>query len=171
MIIGLYNFLHRNILGRIGRTFRRSVGNPNNFFLVLATLGFLYITERITIGTTIWLAIPTAILYTGVLISPYVYLTNMIILSVQKKFFKKHIYIYSNGHRRIDFRKGKYYWLNKAVGIMVADKIYLDDEYNDFILWGMGNRIVYINNLRDFIEDELTKRDSPETIKRRILLK
>ncbi|KKL50135.1 hypothetical protein LCGC14_2308580, partial [marine sediment metagenome] len=51
-------------------------------------------------------------------------------------------------------------------------KIILDDYLSDdFVLWGLKDRINYFESFSSFLKEEVRNGDSPKTIKRRILLK
>ena len=181
MILGLYELLNRRI-----HLFGTRMRGFTLFIIVFITLLVLGSSEIFPTYVSInrfWVTtlISTTIISTGVLNPPYVYLVNMLNLKIKAKIFKKSIFVYVLRYGKIMLRKKKYldtFYYKKAEGMLVEGKIYLREPeqisypHNDEpILWGMKNKIVYVPDFIDFIETEIKNRDSPETIKRRILLK
>lgn len=170
MIIWLYEILNQVVIRRIFGFRRITITH-------LIFLGMAYLTLRgqINMSDIVVIIVPVVALSTGVFIPPYSYLINIFKLKVNTKIFKKSIYIYSSKHGNITLRKKKGTWrtIFKPIGIIVQDRIYLEKPETFFdkppILWGMKEKIVYLNKFEEF-EEEIKEDDDLETIKRKIIL-
>lgn len=163
MILWLHDLLKRysNLLG-----FR-----IQNVILFIAFAFAIYIFKIITITTPLYFfLIPLTIIWTGILNSPYCYLKNIIQLKITSKILKKERYITCLDY--INHGDFSLSWNNDgAIGMVVGDLIYLDEEYDFFILWGMKDKIKYFSNFKEFVREEIKARDNQEIIKRKLILK
>lgn len=142
-----------------------------NLFLFGGVVYALYVFKIITAITPLYfLLIPLTIVYTGVLNSPYCYSKNIIQLKIASKILKKERYITCPDYRNHgDFSLSQNN--DGAIGMLVEDLVYLDDEYDFLILWGMKDKIKYFPDFKEFVREEIKAKDNQEIIKRKIILK
>lgn len=142
-----------------------------NLFFLSGLAYIFYLSKIIIIEIPLWFFIvPIIIIYSGILNSPYCYLKNIIQLKITSKILKKERYITCLDY--INHGDFSLSWNNDgAIGMVVGDLIYLDEEYDFFILWGMKDKIKYFPDFKEFVREEIKARDNQEIIKRKLILK
>lgn len=174
MIYGIHNFLN----GKTNLPFGERVGFKNLYilFVVILWLGF---TERISFGLGVIIALSFMLLSTNLLVVPYLYLWNITSIKINKKFFKKRVFIYRRG-RKIKFskNKGNKLYFDSPIGIVLGDRVYLNDDsfiFPDNIPIEGINYIKkhyganYMKDFDGFIE-EIDGKDDISTINRKAII-
>ncbi len=148
------------------------------FVLIAGYLLRLYILGDISSKSFYIAIIILSIFKIGILDYPYLYLWNLMTIKLNKKFFKNNVFIY--GDKKVSFYKRKS-WLSfdAPIGIKIDSTIYLDNRYEDNY-WGnrglfieileKNYRLKYLENLGNFLEEDIKKEDKIEDIKRKMIL-
>ncbi len=164
MIYGLSKLLRGS-----NRFFGMSVNNIHIFIIIMAFLG---ITKRIplTIPTFVFVII-VGIIYTRILNKPYLYLWNLFNICLTKKFLYNRIYVFTIWEK-IMFSKdrGRGLYMDKVTGIILNNKLYIDEGQERHLkILGRNYDLHIIEDLNFFLT-HLNKKDTKETIKKKLIL-